>query len=63
MNCPECDAKTKVIDSRKVELVVARYRVCKNCGYSFYTEETEVEDHESLKYYRRVIRAKYREKS
>lgn len=60
MFCPECGGKTTVIDSRKVELVVARLRLCKDCGYSFYTEEVEVEDHEAIKYYRKVCKAKQR---
>lgn len=35
MNCPECNADTRVVDSRGVR----RRRVCKVCGCRFSTEE------------------------
>lgn len=62
MNCPDCESKTRVVDSRRVELVVARKRECLECGRIFYTEEIEVEDHEAIKYYQRVIKARQRAK-
>ena len=44
MNCPECDGKTRVTISKKVEMVVARKRECIECGYSFYTQEEEIDE-------------------
>lgn len=60
MLCPECDSKTRVVDSRPVETLVARKRVCKSCGYSFYTEEVEVEDNEALRFFYAEAKAKRR---
>ncbi len=60
MNCPECDGKTGVVESRAVELNVYRHRVCKNCGHSFYTEEAEVEDITGLKYYWATVKSEQR---
>ena len=51
MTCPKCEGKTKVLESRTVELLVARKRECLECGYRFFTEETEVEDNTAMKYY------------
>lgn len=42
MNCPECNADTKVIDSRPIEGGVRRRRCCKACGCRFSTEEVLV---------------------
>ena len=56
MNCPECNGKTGVVESRTVELNVYRHRVCKKCGHRFYTEETEIEDITGLKYYWATVR-------
>lgn len=42
MNCPECNADTKVIDSRPIEGGVRRRRACKACGCRFSTEEVLV---------------------
>ena len=40
MECPKCgSSKSSVNNSRKIELAVFRTRVCKDCGYKFYTEE------------------------
>lgn len=63
MNCPECEGKTKVTISKKVEMVVARKRECTKCGYSFYTQEEEVEEPDALKYYWATNKAKQRAKS
>lgn len=62
MFCPKCDGDTRVADSRRVETLVARKRVCKSCGYSFYTEETEVESNDALRFYYSQTQAKYRKK-
>lgn len=52
MNCPRCESpKCRVKDSRVVELNVYRQRVCRVCGYTFYTEETELDDNEGLRYF------------
>lgn len=44
MNCPKCDAKTKVIDNvfdaDRNEMY--RYRLCSGCGHKYYTIETVV---------------------
>ena len=62
MNCPECDSKTRVRDSRRVEMVVARKRECIKCGYSFYTQEEEVDEPDALKYYWATTKARERMK-
>lgn len=62
MNCPECNGKTTVKISKRVELVVARQRECTKCGYSFYTEEVEVEEPDALKYYWSTNKARQRMK-
>lgn len=62
MNCPECDGKTRVRDSRRVEMVVARKRECIECGYSFYTQEEEVDEPDTLKYYWSTTKARQRAK-
>lgn len=63
MNCPECEGKTAVAISKKVEMLVARQRVCLKCGYIFYTEEVEVEGADALKYYWSTTKARQRGKS
>lgn len=40
MLCPNCKIKTKVIDSRSNGEIVARRRVCKQCGYKIHTMES-----------------------
>ena len=62
MNCPECDEKTRVRDSRRVEMVVVRKRECIECGYSFYTQEEEVDEPDALKYYWSTTKARQRAK-
>ena len=47
---------------KKIEMVVARQRVCTKCGYIFYTEESEVEEADALKYYWSTTKAKQRAK-
>ena len=56
MLCPECNNKTRVIDSRVVEDVVVRKRKCKNCNYIFYTEEIEVVNSDTLKMFYSSVR-------
>ena len=58
MECPNCGEKSKVVDSRKVELNVFRVRECKTCGLRFYTEETEIDTDEAKIYgsYKKVIK-------
>ena len=62
MNCPECDGKTTVKISKKVEMVVARKRECTKCGYTFCTEETEVDDPAALRYFWSTNKARQRMK-
>ena len=52
MTCPICGAKTRVVDCRKDCETVVRRRKCTECGYIFYTEETE----STSKVYRSVER-------
>lgn len=59
MICPECEGKTKVIDSRVVEENVFRKRECKECGKIIYTEETEIED-DVVRAYLSAIKREYR---
>ena len=40
MNCPKCQAKTAVIDSRPHKGTVRRRRKCKKCGHRLTTYET-----------------------
>lgn len=41
--CPNCEAKTKVFDSRSIYEATYRRRRCLTCGYVFTTEELESE--------------------
>ena len=56
MKCPECDYKTSVVDSRRVEDTVFRRRLCTRCKYRFYTEELTIEDEDIVRNYHRKIR-------
>ena len=51
MICPKCEGKTRVVDSRGVELNTYRKRECKECGNIFITEETEIEDRTALRFF------------
>lgn len=62
MICPECEGKTKVVVSKSVELNVYRKRECKECGYTFYTEETEIDDNEALRFYYAEAQNRFRQK-
>lgn len=61
MECPECNGKTAVKDSRKIECNVFRIRVCKDCGHKFYTEEAEIELEEA-DIYMAYLKRQYRNK-
>lgn len=62
MNCPKCGGKTSVEDSRTLDDVVARKRMCKECGHWFYTEEIEVVNNDTLREWWAVQREKKRSK-
>lgn len=42
MTCPVCGGKTRVITNVSEPDCIYRRRKCKECGYSFYTEEVEL---------------------
>lgn len=44
MECPECDNRTRVLDSRRYAGAVYRKRECKTCHFRFWTEELEIEE-------------------
>ena len=60
MNCPKCNNKSVVLETRSVELNVYRKRKCGSCGHKFYTEETETDDISGFKYHWYTMRVKYR---
>lgn len=62
MLCPECGSKSQAIDSRIVELNVFRKRKCKECGHTFYTEEIEIDDIETVRGYLSAIKRKQRDR-
>ena len=39
MNCPKCKTPTRVINTASDGKYVFRQRVCKECGYRFYSLE------------------------
>jgi transcriptional regulator NrdR family protein len=43
MTCPNCQASTKVLDTRRFLHGVARRRRCLKCRQAFYTAETSVD--------------------
>ena len=49
MNCPKCDCKTKIIDTRKYSTMVIRVRKCIKCGYIFRTIENPETKYEKKK--------------
>ena len=49
MYCPDCDVKTKVLDSRVFDGDVLRKRRCPRCKKIIYTEEFISLDQESVK--------------
>lgn len=53
MICPDCNSPdTHVKGCRKFLDLVARERVCKNCGKIFYTKEIALDDENGKKWYR-----------
>ena len=48
MTCPDCNEKTKVIDSTAFEDSIERRRECLACGYRFNTIEIDKELYERL---------------
>lgn len=58
MICPKCSSKTKVTDSRVVDEMVFRKRMCIECGFKFTTEEMTIEDNDIRKEYEALIYAK-----
>lgn len=42
MNCPKCNGKSKVFDTRSAGWKVYRRRECKECGFEFWTLEQKV---------------------
>ena len=58
MICPKCKSKTKVTDSRVVDEMVFRKRVCIECSFRFTTEEMTIEDNDIRKEYEALIYSK-----
>ena len=48
MYCPKCGGRTQVTFTGTLEDLVARLRVCKECGHRFCTEEIEVLNDDSI---------------
>jgi transcriptional regulator NrdR family protein len=48
MTCPECNGKTKVVDSRTDEDSTLRRRECIDCGYRFSTVEVDKDMYERM---------------
>lgn len=44
MDCPICESRTKVVDSRSYAGAVYRRRRCSTCGNEFITEEDILEE-------------------
>lgn len=57
IECPNCGGKSNVINSRAVEMNVFRMRVCKNCGFRFYTEELTIDKDEANAYMAAIKRS------
>ena len=49
MKCPQCNGKTKVMDSIATETSVIRRRKCTICSSLFFTEELTYDDFSDLK--------------
>lgn len=43
MNCPVCDAKSLVMETRGDDMSIHRRRKCTSCGHLFYTQERVME--------------------
>ena len=61
MICRECGGKLGVVDVRRVNNIVARKRVCKNCNNTIYTREIVKGGHEAFKYAAKIGRFKFQE--
>ena len=51
MNCPQCQGKTRVVDTTKKKTIVTRLRQCEVCGMAIITDEVprrpkKIEAHE-----------------
>ena len=49
MNCPVCGKETGVVNVAKEKDATYRKRMCKGCGYAFYTTESE-QDHSKAEF-------------
>lgn len=62
MECPNCgNVKTKIIETRKVEMNTYRQHLCLNCKNRFYTEESIIDNEEGRFYcasYKKMYRIK-----
>lgn len=59
MNCIECGAGTKVIDSRYKEKTVERRRECLRCGYRFSTREVDRDVMRELRKLKKALNTKF----
>ena len=50
-----------MVDVRRVNNIVARKRVCKNCNNTIYTREIVKGGHEAFKYAAKIGRFKFQE--
>lgn len=57
MTCPVCGGVPKVKECRKDCETVVRRRICKACGYIFYTEEVECDKERYMEIEREYMRA------
>ncbi len=55
MTCPVCGGKTRVECNVSEPDCVYRKRRCKECGYRFFTEETEIGEKAPKGFYKRRI--------
>ena len=49
MNCPKCNLKCNVTDTRHSSEETYRKQKCPNCGFVFYTVEFLCDDNDALK--------------
>lgn len=55
MTCPVCGGKTRVVDVVTEVDCTCRRRKCTECGYRFFTEETEIGEKAPKGFYKRRI--------
>ena len=53
MTCPVCGGKTRVVDVVTEVDCTYRRRKCTECGYRFFTEETEIGEKAPDGFYRK----------